>query len=254
MITLEQEQQIVINELRAENESLKRQIEDFKRLIFGKKNERFVPDDNGQTTLFDQSLASLTSDQEEESVAVTYNRTKSSKDKQKPVRTELPAHLPREEQIIEPAEKPEGAIKIGEAVTEILEYKPGVMYVSRIIRPKYKVVSANLKSTETEIITASMPSLPIPGGNAGPSLLAYLLISKYVDHLPFYRQVQMFKRAGILKRHLTMTRSEPAMRLKRYKSFMLLSEVPKKRNLLVVNLLIEDKQRLCLFLMHYING
>lgn len=197
MITLEQEQQIVINELRAENESLKRQIEDFKRLIFGKKNERFVPEDNGQTTLFDQSLASLTSDQEEESVAVTYNRTKSSKDKQKPVRTELPAHLPREEQIIEPAEKPEGAIKIGEAVTEILEYKPGVMYVSRIIRPKYKVVSANLKSTETEIITASMPSLPIPGGNAGPSLLAYLLISKYVDHLPFYRQVQMFKRAGI---------------------------------------------------------
>ena len=191
----ELELQKINDELRAEVEDLKRQLADFKRLIFGKKNERFVPTDDAQASLFETSQVE-TAVEEEDAVAITYERTKPSKDKQKPVRTELPAHLPREEQIIEPEDKPEGAVKIGEAITEILEYRPGVMFVRKIVRPKYKV-DTDPNSANTEIVTAPIPSLPIPAGNAGPSLLAYLLISKYVDHLPFYRQVQMFKREGI---------------------------------------------------------
>lgn len=191
----ELELQKLNHQLRAENEDLKRQLADFKRLIFGKKNERFVPVDDAQASLFDPSHTD--SVEEQESVAIAYQRKKPSKDKQKPVRTALPAHLPREEQIIEPADKPQEAIKIGEAVTEILEYRPGIMYVKKIVRPKYKMIDTDPNGTNTEIVTASMPSLPIPGGNAGPSLLAYLFISKFVDHLPFYRQVQIFKREGI---------------------------------------------------------
>jgi transposase len=193
--SLEQEQRSIINELRSENEELKRQLNDFKRLIFGKKNERFVSTDGGQTSLFNTSEADVPTEGTGLKV-VTYQRSKSVKDSQKPVRTSLPAHLPREEQIIEPEDKPANAVKIGEAVTEILEYRPGIMYVRKIVRPKYKDAD-NPNTLETNITIAPLPNLPIPAGNAGASLLAYLFISKYIDHLPYYRQVQMFKREGI---------------------------------------------------------
>src|SRR5690606_33237387 len=65
------------------------------------------------------------------------------------------------------------------------------VFVRRIIRPKY-IVSQD--DEQTSIITAALPSLPIPKGNAGAGLLAHILVSKFVDHLPFYRQVQIFKR------------------------------------------------------------
>ena len=57
--------------------------------------------------------------------------------KKQPLRTELPAHLPRREEVIEPEVVPEGAKMIGEAVTEVLEYEPATLYVRRIVRPKY---------------------------------------------------------------------------------------------------------------------
>jgi transposase len=103
----------------------------------------------------------------------------------------LPSHLHREEHIIEPAEDITGARKIGEVVTEVLEYTPGKFYVEKYIRPKY------VFAKEERIVIGELPSLPIPRGNAGPGLLAHLLISKFVDHLPFYRQVQQFKRQDI---------------------------------------------------------
>jgi transposase len=90
---------------------------------------------------------------------------------------------------------PEGdlskAKKIGEESTEILEYKPGKLYVKKYIRYKYVLPA------DGGIVIGELPSLPIPKGNAGPGLLAYLTINKFVDHLPFYRQAQMLKREGI---------------------------------------------------------
>lgn len=191
----ELELQKINHQLRCENEELKRQLEDFKRLIFGKKNERFIPVDDGQGSLFD-AIEKVSEVEQVEVEEITYQRDKQVRDKKKPVRTELPAHLPREEEIIEPEDKPADSVKIGEAVTEVLEYRPGIMYVRKIVRPKYKAVTEK-NVLNTKIMIAPLPSLPIPSGNAGASLLAYLLISKYVDHLPYYRQVQMFKRADI---------------------------------------------------------
>jgi hypothetical protein len=78
-----------------------------------------------------------------------------------------------------------------------LEYTPGKVYVKRFVRSKYvQSVQGEGKSQQSEVIIAPLPTLPIPGGNAGAGLLAHLLISKFVDHLPFYRQAQMFKREG----------------------------------------------------------
>jgi len=180
--------------LRHKNAYLKEELAQLKRLIFGKKNERFIPSDSSQSSLsFGGEVATEEAVPEKETVS--YEREKKAEKKQ-PIRLALPAHLPREEEVIEPEHKEEGAVKIGEAVTEILEYTPGKVYVKRYVRPKYIQSSADSDKGQ-QVVTASLPSLPIPSGNAGPGLLAYLMISKFVDHLPFYRQVQMFKREGV---------------------------------------------------------
>ncbi|RED91084.1 IS66 family transposase, partial [Marinoscillum furvescens] len=107
----------------------------------------------------------------------------------------LPAHLPREEEVLEPEDKQDNAEKLGEAITEILEYTPGKVYVKRYVRPKY--VQPTQDEDTKQVLIAPLPTMPIPNGNVGAGLLAHLLISKYVDHLPFYRQVQIFKREGL---------------------------------------------------------
>jgi transposase len=104
----------------------------------------------------------------------------------------LPAHLPRVEHLIEPEENIEGGRKIGEEVTEVLEYKPGKLFVQRYVRPKYVLPE------DKGIVIGLLPSLPIPRGNAGPGLIAHIEVSKYIDHLPFHRQAQQFKREGVV--------------------------------------------------------
>ncbi|NMB58106.1 MAG: hypothetical protein GYA12_02980 [Chloroflexi bacterium] len=79
--------------------------------------------------------------------------------------------------MIEPAENTTGARKIGEVVTEVLEYTQGKFYVEKYIRPKYVLPE------EERIVIGELPTLPIPGGNASAGLLSHLLISKFVDHL-----------------------------------------------------------------------
>lgn len=183
----------LIISLRAENADLKCQLAELQRLIFGRKSERFIPTDHAQASLFDPLLGDEPSTTEPATQVqqVEYERVVKPKEKQKPVRALLPAHLPREEEVIEPEDLEEGMKKIGEEVTEILEHIPARLYVRRIVRPKY------VKGQEDGVKIGDLPSLPIPKGNAGPGLLAHIQVSKWVDHLPFYRQIQIFKREGV---------------------------------------------------------
>jgi transposase len=180
-------------------EMLSHQLAELKRLIFGAKSERFIPSTELATgNLFEIPAVEAIQKPFEE---ISYTRNK-PEDKKQPLRLELPAHLPRHEEIIEPANLPEDAKKIGEAITEVLEYEPATIYVRQIIRPKYLVGSTDEK---TEIVIADLPTLPIPKGNAGAGLLAHILINKFVDHLPFYRQVQIFKRQDVTIAESTIT-------------------------------------------------
>jgi transposase len=168
---------------------LQQELAQLKRMIFGSKSERFVQNDPGQLSLgldVEQKAAA-----EAEIEEVRYKRTKSKQKKETPVRLPLPSHLHRKVHMIEPREDVTGAKKIGEVVTEILEYTPGKFYVEKYVRPKYVL------GEDKGIVIGELPSLPIPKGNAGPGLLSHLVISKYVDHLPFYRQAQQFKRQDI---------------------------------------------------------
>jgi len=168
---------------------LKQELAQLKRMIFGSKSERFIPADSGQMSLdLDIPQKEAPSIEIEE---LSYTRKKPTKEKESPVRMPLPSHLPRHEHVIEPEINTHGAKKIGEEITEILEYTPGKFYVEKYIRPKYALPN------DAGIVIGELPSLPIPKGNAGPGLLSHLMISKYVDHLPFYRQTKQFKRENI---------------------------------------------------------
>jgi transposase len=116
--------------------------------------------------------------------------------KGKPKRRPIPDHIPRTEVEITPAEDHcagcGGALRrIGEDVTEELEYVPGRFIVNRIVRPRFACSGCE------SFTQAPLPSRPIERGRSGPGLLAHALVSKYADHLPLYRQSQIFEREGI---------------------------------------------------------
>ena len=173
-------------QLQEEVAFLKQQLKDLQRMIFGRKSERFIPSDSQLNIFGEQPSCS-----ESQQIAIKTITRESKPAKQKPIRQLLPAHLPRVEEIIEPEGLLEGSKKIGELVTEILEYDPGSIWVRRIVRPKY------VYPGEDGVRIGELPKLPIPKGNAGASLLAHIQVSKWVDHLPYYRQVGMLKRQGI---------------------------------------------------------
>ena len=186
----EYEKLLAANEqLRQDNEYLKHRLNELKRLIFGSKSERFIPSNELQLNLFDSSEEEVPEIQKEE---ISYTREKPAKEKNRAIRTKLPSHLPRVEEVIEPEDIQEGSKKIGEEITEILEYNPAKIFVRKIVRPKYA------KPNNEGVVIAELPSLPIPKGNAGASMLAHLTVSKFVDHLPFYRQIQIFKRQNLI--------------------------------------------------------
>lgn len=111
-------------------------------------------------------------------------------------RTPLPDHLPRETVEHAPVESdcPDCGstfVKLGEDVSEMLEYVPAHFKVIRHVRPK-------LACSHCErIVQAAAPSRPIPRGLPGPALLAHVLVGKFCDHLPLYRQSAIYARAGI---------------------------------------------------------
>src|SRR5665213_793645 len=114
----------------------------------------------------------------------------------KPVRRPLPEHLPREVRKYSPKQEacPDcgGELKhLGEDVSEILEYVPARFKVIRQVRPKLACACCE------RIVQAEAPSRPIERGVAGPGLLAHVLVSKYCDHLPLYRQSEIYAREGV---------------------------------------------------------
>ncbi len=168
---------------------LKEENAKLRKMIFGQKRERFIPVDTNQLSLDFGNQVKV--DVKEETIDVSYKRRKSTKKITPHGRQSLPSHLPRKDVILEPEEDVSRLKKIGEEITEELEYKPGKLYVKRYIRPKY------IDPAKEKISIAQMPSRPLEKYIAGPGLLAHIIISKYVDHLPIYRQQQIFKREKV---------------------------------------------------------
>ena len=114
----------------------------------------------------------------------------------KPARRPLPETLPRITRTHAPKHEvcPDcgGRLRpLGEDVSEMLEYVPGHFEVIRVVRPKLSCTACE------RIVEEPAPSRPIDRGLAGPGLLAHVLVAKYADHLPLYRQSEIYEREGI---------------------------------------------------------
>lgn len=188
----------IIAQLKEENANLKNDISslryelsNLKKLIFGSKKEHYkaeiVPPE--QLTLFDSETPS---EQIEEQIeTISYDRKKASTHKG---RNTLPTHLPVTEVIIEPIEDTTDMDKIGEEVSETLDYTPASLVIIRTRRIKYAKRNTVDDNNTSSIVIAPMRSRPIPKCIAETGLLAIIIVRKFIDHLPFYRQIQGFKR------------------------------------------------------------
>jgi transposase len=182
---------------------LSQQLDQLKKMIFGSKHERFIP------SLLNDAQLSL--DIKGEPAAglsvrgtkqISYTRTNvavEQKPLQHPGRMKLPESLRREEIIIEPVEDITVCKKMGEEITEVLEYEPGELYVKKYVRHKYA------KPNNEGVLIGELPSRPLEKAIAGEGLLAQIVIDKYVDHLPLYRQMQRFERSGVRLPYSTLT-------------------------------------------------
>ena len=181
-----------ILEYTVEIQTLKLLIAKLQRMQFGKRSEKRAHDIE-QLELLVETLETAVA--ERSSVGGQRNATKPAASAPKP-RREFPAHLPRETQIIQPREAdcPDcgGKLKnLGEDVCEMLELEPVRFKVIRHVRPKLACASCDT------IVQAPAPTRPIERGMAGPGLLAHVIVGKYADHLPLYRQAEIFAREGV---------------------------------------------------------
>jgi transposase len=181
-----------------------------RRRIWGKSSERFIKEDPRQRRIDFDGLDLLPAEQEQAEEAKAKiesfrERRVKQREKRKPVRRPLPEDLPRVEEHFYPEEVSgdmDAWTELEPEITEVLEYEPAKCYVRRIVRHKYVLKNKTSQESQKEsspIVTASLPTTyqPIARSYAGASLLAELMINKYVNHLPFYRQIQMLKQMKI---------------------------------------------------------
>jgi transposase len=172
-------------------DQLTHEIAVLKRLHFGKRSEQLnVEQMSLLNEAIDADLAALEIELEQ-----LQSNTAPDKQRQKPKRTPLPAHLPRTDIHHEPDDKTCSCgcqrVRIGEDTSEKLDYTPGVFTVERHIRGKWAC-----KACET-LIQAPVAPHVIDKGIPTAGLLAQVLVAKYGDHLPLYRQERIFERAGL---------------------------------------------------------
>lgn len=175
-----------------EIEHLKLLIAKLRRMQFGRRSEKIERQiEQLELRLEDLEAKQATSQAQSEPAPSAKGPSTS-----KPARRPLAEHLPRQVQKHEPADTvcPDcgGTLRLlGEDVSEMLEYVPEHWKVIRHVRPKLSCTGCE------RIVQAPAPTRPIARGLAGPGLLAHVLVSKYADHLPLYRQSKIYEREGI---------------------------------------------------------
>jgi len=172
----------------SEIEHLKLVIAKLRRMMFGTKSEK-VTREIEQLELKLEELETRQAERARTTPTVTDA-------KNKPTRRQLPEHLPREVHTHLPQQDSctqcGGELrKLSEDVSEMLEYVPASFKVIRHVRPKLSCAKCDV------IVEAPAPARPIERGLAGPGLLAHVLVAKYADHLPLYRQSEIYAREGV---------------------------------------------------------
>ena len=166
---------------------LESQLAMYKRMQFGQKRERFEGDPNQIELPFEAEPVQIEQQEEEIKEKIEYTRTRPNHKG----RAKLPAHLPVQEIEIHPEGDLSEMVCIGKEITEELECEPAKFYIKRYIRYKYTPKNGD------GVRIGELPERVIERGIPGAGLLAMILTGKYADHLPLYRQKQMFARENI---------------------------------------------------------
>ncbi|MGH6803837.1 MAG: IS66 family transposase [Methyloceanibacter sp.] len=190
MVRLLAAERAALSAAQAEIERLRLIIQKLQRSQFGRRAERL------DTDQLQFGFEDLESDLARAEARLPSAATKTSSTRSQVDRPGLPAHLPREDMRLDLEHQTcpccRGELHaIGETVSEMLDYVPARLRVIRIRRPRYGCRACGT------IHQAPAPERPIAKGLATPSLLAHVLVSKYCDHLPLYRQSQIFARHGV---------------------------------------------------------
>jgi len=180
----------VVAAQQAEIERLQIIIAKLRRMQFGRRSEQL------DETVAQLELALEELEAQRAELPVASSGTAKEAAPAQPVRKPLPLELPRETIEHSPKEcccpQCGGRLaKLGEDVSEMLEYVPEHFKVIRHVRPKLSCTACDA------IVQAASPARPIANGYAGPALLAHVLTAKYCDHLPLYRQSGIYARAGV---------------------------------------------------------
>jgi transposase len=187
--TLSREELIAAIDARDQQiDDLKTRVALLERLHFGQKRERFESDPNQQSLPFEAPAEEKQQQEEVLEQQISYVRTKQASQK---LRAALPAHLPVEIVEIHPEGDLSEMVCIGSDITEELDCEPARFFIRRYIRYKYTTKEGN------GVKIGTLPERVIDKGIPGAGLLASILVDKYMDHLPLYRQKQRFARENI---------------------------------------------------------
>ena len=182
---------------------LKQQLAQLQKMIFGSRHERFIHAEPTHPQLsLDIPTEAVATATISSTKQISYTKTNVVVEPRPlvhPGRMKLPESLRREQIIIEPSEDITDYKKMGEEITEVLEYEPGELYVKQYKRIKYA------KPDNTGVIIGKLPSRPLEKAMAGEGLLAQIITDKYIDHLPLHRQMQRFERSGVKLAYSTLT-------------------------------------------------
>jgi transposase len=190
--------------LREENRLLRQKLDYVIRQLYGAKSEKLSPDQLDLFVELDSLGKPETSGADEAAEALIDTAGPSRRKSAKERKMRLPENLPVEETILEPEPVkacPEAWRRIGEEVSEQLDYHPGWFLRRRTVRPKYVKIAA----PEAAPIVAALPDKLLERSLLAPGLLAHIVIGKYADHLPLYRQEQIYRqRYGVELSRQTM--------------------------------------------------
>ena len=181
---LEAEKAVLAQVLEEERDRFRRAIKG----LMQRRSERYqtASINEEQLSLFAEQLVALAQSLQAQHTPLPQRSKSKQPRRAHPGRRPIPEDIPRLNIALEPQEDLTGCVRIGEEVTEELDYLPGHFFVRRFIRTKYARPQAE------GMLIAPAPVRVIDKGIPGPMLLAYILVSKYADHLPPYRQLMMF--------------------------------------------------------------
>jgi len=188
----------IARSLAGENEKLQQMVRDLQRRQYGQSSEK-LDDDQLNLALEDLGQHAAAEDLQTEEATPDTGERQQRRRKKQPRRNQgrLPNHLEREDVVVEPEAGAcpdcQGELHvIGEDVSEELDYVPAKLKVRRIRRARW-----GCRGCEGAVEQAPAPDRLLTGGIATPGLIAHVLVSKFADHLPLYRQAEMLAREGV---------------------------------------------------------